>query len=338
MKKALLYKKKPDNKVKCQLCNHHCLILPKKRGLCGVRENREGELYSLVYGKAISENIDPIEKKPFFHFLPGTLALSFGTLGCNFRCANCQNWQISQAPRLNKEIFGQDLPPKKIVQEALENDCQSIAYTYTEPTIFFEYALETMKLAHNKGLKNVFVSNGFMTKDCLKIAKPFLDAINIDLKFFDNNKYKKYCHGKPEPILENLKTIKKMGLWLEITTLAIPTLSDQKEMFEKIADFIKTELGEETPWHISRFSGAISHKLDHLPDTPLKTLYQAYDIAQKKGLKYVYLGNVPGDKFENTYCPKCGSLIIERIGYNIKRYDKKGQCPKCQQKINLINK
>jgi len=336
MKEAILYKKEKGGKVRCFLCNHRCLISEGKRGICGVRENNKGKLYSLVYSQAISENIDPIEKKPFFHFLPGSFALSVATLGCNFRCDNCQNWQISQGPKISGEIFGEELPPEKIVSDALVNNCQSIAYTYTEPTIFFEYALDTMKIAKKKGLKNIFVSNGFMSSEMLEIAKDYLDAINVDLKFFDDEKYIKHAGGRLKPILRNLVSIKKLGIWLEITTLSIPTLSDDPEMFSQMAEFIQSNLGSDTPWHISRFSGAISYKLQNLPDTPISTLHQAYKIAKNKGLKYVYLGNVPGDQYENTYCPACGTLIIERLGYNIKRFDKNGNCPKCGQKINLI--
>lgn len=338
MKEALLYQSLGKKNVKCGLCNHYCLILLGKKGICGVRKNINGKLYSLVYGQVISAAVDPVEKKPFFHFLPGTNAFSIATLGCNFRCANCQNWQISQGPKEKDIVPGSELLPEKVIEGAVANNCQSIAYTYTEPTIFFEYALACLKLARKRGLKNIFVSNGFMSEKCLEMAAPYLDAINVDLKFFDNNSYQKYCGGRISPILENLKSIRKKGIWLEITTLSIPTLSDSPEMFKKMAGFIKKELGEEVPWHISRFSGAISYQLGHLPDTPKETLYQALEIGHQAGLKYIYLGNRPGDKNENTYCPKCGRLIIKRVGYEITRLDKNGRCPKCQEKIDLILK
>ncbi len=338
MKEALLYTPQKDNKVKCRLCNHTCLISPDKKGICGVKKNIDGKLYSLVYDKVISEAIDPIEKKPFLHYLPGSFALSIATLGCNFRCDNCQNWQISQGTKGKEQILGKNIPPKKIIKDALGNNCRSIAYTYTEPTIFFELALDCMKIAKKAGLKNVFVSNGFMSEECLEMAGEYLDAINIDLKFFDNQSYQKYCGGRLDPILQNLKKIKKMGIWLEVTTLSIPSLSDSEEMFTQMAEFISGELGNETPWHISRFSGGISYKLGKVKDTPLETLYKAYEIGKKAGLKYVYLGNIPGDKYENTYCPSCQELIIERVGYQINRYDKNSYCPKCNQKINLILK
>jgi len=336
MKEAVLYEKLKEKRVKCNLCNHHCQILPQKRGICGVRENHEGRLFALTYAKAISEAVDPIEKKPFYHFLPGTKSLSIATLGCNFRCDNCQNWQISQGSKGEAIISGFDLPPEKVVEDAKKQGCPSIAYTYTEPTIFFEYAFDCMKLAKKEGIKNVFVTNGYMTADMLEMSKGYLDAANVDLKFFDDKLYLSNCGGHLQPILDNLKTMRKLGIWVEITTLSIPNLSDSKEMFEKIAQFIKNELGDEVPWHISRFSAGISYKLTDLKDTSLNTLEMAYDIGKKAGLKYVYLGNVPGHESENTFCPKCRTKVIERIGYQIKRIDKNGCCPKCGYKLELI--
>jgi pyruvate formate lyase activating enzyme len=340
MKEAILYEKLEKKRVQCHVCNHHCTILPNKRGICGVRENQDGILYSLVYGRAISEAIDPIEKKPFFHFLPGSTALSIATVGCNFRCDNCQNWEISQASKLSGytdlKISGENLPPTKVVADALDNNCASIAYTYTEPTIWLEYALDCMKLASQKNLKNVWVSNGYMSDKTVKKILPYLDAINIDLKFFDNINYQKNCGAKLEPILNNLKTFKKMGVWLEITTLSIPTLSDSQDMFTAIARFIKKELGAATPWHISSFSGQISYKLQDLPDTPQDTLGTAVAIARKEGLQNVYAGNAPGLNLENTYCPHCQTEVIARHGYLITRHDNKGRCPKCHKKLSLI--
>jgi len=342
MKEALLYKKLKNNQVQCQVCNHHCTILAGQRGTCGVRENKDGKLYLLVYGKAISEAIDPIEKKPFFHFLPGTPSLSIATVGCNFRCDNCQNWQISQASKqvgyTDLKIEGEELLPKKVVSDAKENNCQSIAYTYTEPTIWMDYALACMKLAKKENIKNIWVSNGYMSDQTLELILPYLDAINVDLKFFDNKTYQKNCGAKLDPILNNLKTLKKAGVWIEVTTLSIPTLSDSKYTFSKIAKFIYKELGDETPWHVSAFSPGISYKLQNLPSTEVSTLQMAYDIGKKQGLKYVYTGNVPGLDSENTFCPKCGNMVIERLGFSIQRYDKNGNCPKCQNKINLVLK
>lgn len=287
MKQAILYEKlKKDDKVQCGVCNHRCIISSGKRGICGVRKNEKGKLYSLVYGKAIAENIDPIEKKPLYHFLPGTRTLSIATVGCNFRCLHCQNADISQA----EFISGRDLPPEKIVEDALKYNCPSIAYTYTEPTIFVEYALDTMKLAKDKGLKNVWVSNGYMTKETLDLISPYLDAINVDLKAFTEKFYQEVCGAKLKPVLENLKDIKKRKIWLEVTTLIIPTKNDSVEELKNIAEFIKKHLGAETPWHVSRFFP--TYKLTEVPSTDVEKIYQAVEIGKKAGLKYVYGGNI----------------------------------------------
>lgn len=337
MKEAILYQKLEEKQVKCNVCAHRCLILPGKRGFCGVKQNKDGKLYSLVYGKAVAYHIDPIEKKPFFHFLPGTSSLSIATVGCNFTCLHCQNVEISQAPRLgNGQIEGENIPPKKIVQDALKNKLPSISYTYTEPTIFIEYALDTMKLAKNKGLKNNWVTNGYMTKEALETVAPYLDAANVDLKFFDDELYQKTSGGRLQPVLDSLKLMKKLKIWVEVTTLLIPTMTDKGSQLEDIAKFIKNELGAEVPWHISRFWPA--HRMLHLPPTPLEAIDKAYEIGKKVGLKYVYVGNLTEDKRENTYCAKCGALAIKRTGYSIERYDRDGKCPTCNQDLNLVLK
>ncbi len=324
--------------MQCQNCSHYCLVLPGKRGICGVRENRDGKLYALNYGKAIAVDIDPIEKKPFFHFLPGSCSLSVATVGCNFSCLNCQNWGISQNFKNKKEITGEDFPPERIVELAIKNKLPSISYTYTEPAIFSEYALETMKLAKKEGLKNNWVTNGFWSKELFDLIYPYLDAANVDLKGFSDEFYIKNCGGRLGQVLDTLKQLKNKNIWLEVTTLAIPMLSDSEQMFREIAKFIKTELGSEIPWHISRFSGAISWKLQHLADTPVETLETAYRIGKETGLKYVYTGNVPGLPSEDTFCPKCNTLAINRAGYVISRYDKSGQCPKCGENLDIIIK
>jgi len=336
MKEVYLYKKLLKKQVRCQTCAHRCVILPGKRGICNVRENVDGKLYALNYGKAIAVNIDPIEKKPFFHFLPGSHSLSIATVSCNFRCLNCQNWDISQGFKGAKEIPGEDLSPEEIVNLALKNNLPSISYTYTEPTIFLEYALDTMKLAKKAGLKNNFVSNGFMTEESAKLVIPYLDANNIDIKGFSEEFYQKNCGGRLKPVLDTCKLMKKSGVWVEITTLVIPTLSDSEEMFRGIAKFIKEELGSETPWHVTQFCGAISWKLQHLPDTPVEKLELGYKIGKETGLKYVYTGNVPGLLSENTICPRCGTIAINRTNYIIHRHDKSGKCPKCGTDLNLI--
>ena len=336
MKEVYLYKKLKGNKVQCQNCAHYCVISPNKRGTCGVRENQDGKLFALNYGKAIAVNIDPIEKKPFFHFLPGTFSLSIATVGCNFRCLYCQNWDISQSFKGKEEIPGEDLPPDKIVELAKKNKLPSISYTYTEPGIFSEYALDTMKLAKKAGLKNNWVTNGFWSKELFGLISPYLDAANVDLKGFSDDFYIKICGGRLEPVLDTLKILKQERIWVEITTLVIPTLNDKKEVFENIAKFIKNDLGSETPWHISQFCGAISWKLQHLPETSIETLKMGYEIGKEAGLKYVYTGNVPGLPSENTLCPKCSTIAIDRTNYIIHRHDKQGLCPKCGENLNLI--
>ncbi|MCD6528440.1 AmmeMemoRadiSam system radical SAM enzyme [bacterium] len=336
MKEALLYKKLPDKNVQCQNCAHYCVIPPGKRGICGVRENIDSKLYTLNYEKAIAVNIDPIEKKPLFHFLPGSHSLSIATVGCQFSCLSCQNWQISQGPKITKTIEGEKISPKEVIKITLKNKLPSISYTYTDPIVFSEYALDIMKLAKKEKIKNIWVTSGFFSKELFDLISPYLDAANIDLKGFTDEFYQKYCGGRLQPVLDTLKKIKEKGIWLEVTTLVIPTLNDSEEVFQKIANFIKNELGKETPWHITQFCGAISWKLQYLPDTPIETLKKAYQISKKAGLKYVYTGNIPGLSTENTYCPKCNQLVIERIGYIIKRYDKNGYCPKCHQSLDII--
>lgn len=338
MKEAYLYKKLKDSKVQCQNCAHYCVIGNGQRGICGVRENQNGKLYALNYGKAIACNIDPIEKKPFFHFLPGTYSLSIATVGCNFACKNCQNWDISQASKPAKPILGDNLSSEEIVKIALKEKLPSISYTYTEPAIFSEYALDTMKIAKKQGIKNNWVSNGFWSKELFDLISPYLDAANVDLKSFEDEFYIKYCSGRLQPALDTLKRLKKKKIWVEVTTLIIPTLNDKEENFKKIAQFIKEELDSKTPWHVTQFSGAISWQLKHLPDTPIDTLKKAREIGLKTGLKYVYTGNIPGIAGEDTFCPKCQAKMINRTGYVIQRYDKNGKCSKCNENLNLILK
>lgn len=336
MKEAYLYKKLKNKKVQCSTCSHYCIIEEGKKGICGVKENKTGKLYSLVYGKPCALNIDPIEKKPFFHFLPGTRSLSIAAVGCNFSCKSCQNWTISQGPKIFKKIEGGNLLPERVVKSALKNELSSISYTYTEPTVFLEYALDIMRLAKKEGLKNAWVTNGFLSKETFNLISPYLDAVNIDLKSFDDKFYQKYCKGRLQPVLDTLKRLKQKKIWTEITTLIIPALNDSDTIFKKIAEFIKKELGAETPWHISQFCGQISWKLQKIPNTPVTTLFRAYKIGKEAGLKYVYTGNILGLPTEDTFCPKCNSLMINRTGYVVKRYDKSGACSKCGKSLNII--
>jgi pyruvate formate lyase activating enzyme len=334
MKEAMLYSPLEEGKVRCYLCNHHCIISPSKRGICGVRENQEGKLYTLVFGRAISLNVDPIEKKPIFHLYPGSTSFSIATVGCNFRCLQCQNHEISQMPADQGRIDGSTVAPSKIVSLAKEHRCQSISYTYTEPTIYFEYAYETAALASKDGIKNIFVTNGYMTEEALKTIQPYLDAANVDLKSFQEKFYKEICGSRLKPVLENLKLMREMGIWVEITTLVIPTLNDSDKEFEEIAQFI-VSLGPEVPWHISAFYP--TYKMLNLPRTPASLLQRAREIGIKAGLRYVYCGNIPGEEGEDTFCPQCGRKVIERVGFRVVKNDVvKGECLHCHTKIDGI--
>lgn len=299
MKECINYKIKDDGIARCETCNHFCEIKEGRTGICGIRQNIKGKFYLLAYGKVAAAHIDPIEKKPLYHFLPGSLCYSFATIGCNFRCANCQNHNISQMfekKRMVEEYaemdWGYDLPPVRIVENALKSGCKSIAYTYTEPTVFLEYCLDTMKLAKEKGLKNIWVSNGFMSDKTLDVIIPYLDAINVDIKSFDDEFYRKVCGARIAPVLENCKRLIKEKIWLEITTLVIPNYSDDEKMLKQIARFIKNELGDSVPWHVSAFFGARSWKLKNVLDTPPDLVEKVCDIGKEEGLKYVYQGNI----------------------------------------------
>jgi pyruvate formate lyase activating enzyme len=331
MKEAMLYEGLEDQRVQCHLCAHRCVIKEQKRGICGVRENQGGRLQTLVYGRAIARNVDPVEKKPLFHFQPGSRTYSIATVGCNLRCVFCQNADISQMPREVKRIMGEELPPEQVVSSARGSRCASVSYTYTEPTIFFEYAYESAKLAHAAGLKNIFVSNGYMTSEALDAIHPYLDAANIDLKAFSDEFYKEQCGAKLEPVLASLKKLKDMGVWLEVTTLVIPSLNDSEAELSEIAHFIK-DLGPETPWHVSRFHP--SFRLRNLSSTPVSTLRRAREIGLEAGLHYVYTGNVPGDQGENTLCHNCNRVLIDRYGFATGHYAiLKGRCPDCDTPV-----
>jgi pyruvate formate lyase activating enzyme len=335
MKEAMLYNPLEDGKVQCVLCNHRCVISSSKRGLCGVRENREGKLYTLVYGRAISLNVDPIEKKPLFHLFPGSTSFSMAAVGCNFRCLQCQNHEISQMPSdRDGRIEGSEVSPSKIISLTKQHGCRSISYTYTEPTIYFEYAYDIARQASQEGIKNIFVTNGYMTGEALETIRPYLDAANVDLKGFKEKFYKEICGAKLKPVLENLKRMRQMGIWVEITTLVIPTLNDSDEEFKEIAQFI-VSLGPEVPWHISAFYP--TYKMLDLPRTPASSLHRAREVGIKAGLRYVYCGNIPGEEGEDTFCAHCGRRVIERIGFQVTKNDVvNGACRHCHQKIDGI--
>jgi len=332
-KEAFLYEKLDDDKVHCFLCSHHCKIADSKYGICGVRKNEKGKLYTQVYAEAIASHVDPIEKKPLYHFLPGTEAYSIATVGCNFKCDFCQNWQISQASKKGTEgPEGYELKPEEVVREAKKYACKSISYTYTEPTIFFEYAYDTSKIAKKEGLYNTFVTNGYMTKDALDMINPYLDACNVDLKFFEDESYRKICKGALLPVLESIKYMKKIGIWVEVTTLIVTGRNDSDKEISNIAGFI-AEVGREIPWHISRFHP--DYKFTTARATPLETLKKAQAIGKEKGLKYIYLGNVAEET--NTYCSNCGKLVIQRIGYTISSKNiKNGKCTECDNVIEGV--
>ncbi|MDI6776681.1 MAG: AmmeMemoRadiSam system radical SAM enzyme [Syntrophales bacterium] len=334
MREAMLYEKMDDGKVKCHLCSHRCRIVPSKRGICGVRENREGILYTLVYGMIVAENVDPIEKKPLFHLWPGSRSFSIATVGCNFRCSFCQNHDISQIPRETGNIAGRETSPVDVVERAVRTGSRTIAYTYTEPTVFFEFAYDIARIAHERGLKNVFVTNGFMTEETLEVIAPYLDAANVDMKSFQDDFYKKRCGARLTPVLTSLRKMKSLGIWVEVTTLLIPGLNDSEEELRQIAEFIYS-IGAETPWHISRFHP--QYKMNTLPLTPVETIHQAARIGKACGLKYVYVGNVPGDEGEDTVCPHCGELLIDRYGFYIEKIRLQGSnCPQCGTALDGI--
>jgi len=312
---AMLYTPLENDAVRCSLCAHRCQIANGKRGICQVRENRNGTLVSLVYGKLIAQHVDPIEKKPIFHMLPGSRSYSIATVGCNFKCRFCQNADIAQMPADHEgTIVGSTATPEAIVADAKTKGCESIAYTYTEPTVFFEFALDVARMAHADGLRNIFVTNGYMTAEALDILLPVLDAANVDLKSFSEDFYHHTCGARLAPVKETLKRMKKAGILVEVTTLVIPGRNDSKAELEAIAQFLVKDLGPETPWHISRFHP--TYRLTDCPPTPVDTLTQAREIGMAAGLRYVYIGNVPGGASgENTICPGCGNIVVNRFQY-----------------------
>jgi pyruvate formate lyase activating enzyme len=322
-----------DLKVQCKLCNHRCVIADGDLGRCAVRKNMNGVLYSLNYDKLCSATPDPIEKKPLFHFQPGSRSFSIAAVGCNFRCEFCQNWQISQAAIESGRIDGEAIAPEHIVEAAVRNRCKSIAYTYTEPTIFMELCNDCGRLAKERGLANVFVSNGFMTREAVDFAGDWLNGINIDLKAFSEDFYKKLCKARLQPVLDTISYIaKETSIWLEITTLLVPDQNDSEDELKKLAGFIVEKAGPDVPWHISRFHPQYKYQ-DSIP-TPLASLEKAYEIGTSAGLRYVYLGNVPGSKAESTFCYQCGRMLIERMGFRITaNHVKDSKCPDCGTEI-----
>lgn len=329
---ALLWRPLEDATLQCLLCAHFCRIEDGGRGQCGVRENRGGKLFTLSHDRVAALNLDPVEKKPLFHFLPGTTTLSLGTQGCNLACLFCQNASLSQPPRLGAAPQGNHIPPQEIVRLARKSKAASVAYTYSEPTIFFELMRETAILAREEGLANIMVSNGFQSPQCLDELKNLIQAANVDLKSFRDEFYRDICSARLGPVLKNLAHMKKLDWHLEVTSLVIPEINDSDRELTDIARFVRDELGRDTPWHVSRFHPC-HQMLEHRP-TPLDTLKRAYDIGRGEGLHHVFVGNVPNSGLENTFCPGCGQMVVERSGFTILR-DRllRGACPGCGQVI-----
>ncbi|HDJ24247.1 MAG TPA: AmmeMemoRadiSam system radical SAM enzyme [Candidatus Aminicenantes bacterium] len=327
---ARYYQKLPDKEIECQLCPRQCRLGNKERGYCGVRENSEGTYYTLVYGKACSVHVDPIEKKPFFHFYPGQITLSLATAGCNVNCKFCQNWEISQVRP--EQVHHFDFPPRMVVDTAKKYDCPIIAYTYTEPVVFYEYMVDTAKLGRRAGLKSVVVTGGHINPEPLEELISVVEAIKVDLKSFTQDFYDQYVRGKLQPVLEAIKKIAASPIWLEIVYLVIPTLNDSVKEIKNLSRWIKAEVGPDVPLHFSRFHPM--YLLRNLPPTPISTLERAHQIAREEGLNYVYIGNVPGHQAESTYCPRCGTLLIKRWGFEVSKINlKDGKCPQCQTPI-----
>ena len=317
--------------VQCFICPHKCVLDVDQRGICTVRINKGGKLYTLGYGNPVAIHVDPIEKKPFFHVAPGEPIFSLAVAGCNMRCLFCQNWQISQSRP--DETQNYSLSPEEVVQKAIENKCRFIAYTYTEPTVFYEYMLDISKLAREKGIKNTMHTCGYINPEPLRELLKYMDAVNVDLKGFSEEFYAKMgLSVELKPVLETLKIIKEEGVWLEITNLLIPGFNDDPQKIKEMCAWIRENLGDEVPLHFSRFMP--SYKLMNLPPTPTEKLEEAYNIAKGVGLKYVYIGNVPGHQGENTYCPNCGKIVVKRMGYQLLENNiKDGKCEFCGYKI-----
>lgn len=335
MREASFYRKLSDGKVECYLCRHRCVIPDAARGICCVRENKKGTLYTRVYGTPCTWHVDPIEKKPLYHFFPGSRAFSIATVGCNFTCLHCQNHEISQLPRHEKKTAGYPMEPQGVVDLALSEGCRSISYTYTEPTMFYEYAFDIARLAREAGLANNFVTNGYIEEEPLAAIAPYLDAANIDLKGFSDKFYRKVCGARLEGVLASIKKHKSLGIWIELTTLIIPGHNDSDEELAAIARFIAIEVGIETPWHVSAFHP--TYKLTDARPTPAETLVRAREIGLAAGLRYVYTGNIPGIGGEHTYCYNCKKPVIERRGFTVTGGKiRDGSCSFCGARIDGV--
>jgi pyruvate formate lyase activating enzyme len=325
---ALLWKALGQGRAQCRLCSHFCVVPEGGRGQCGVRLNQGGELFTLAAERVAAVNVDPVEKKPLYHFLPGSRTFSFATMGCNLSCSFCQNYALSQPPRQNGRVAGEPATPESLVDAALRNDCRSVSYTYSEPTVFFELMLPTARLARERGLANILVSNGFQSPECLEELGPYIDAANIDLKAFSEEFYRERCGARLAPVLDNLRRMAALGWWLEITTLVIPGLNDSDPELAAVAGFIARELSPQTPWHVSRFHPDFT--LTDRGPTPVSTLERALAAGRRAGLQFVYVGNAPGHDGENTRCPACGQVVLERMGFAVtERHLRGASCGHC---------
>lgn len=332
--KAALFDRLDGKKAQCHVCAHECIIADGKAGFCGVRVNREGDLFSLIYGTVSSEAVDPIEKKPLYHFLPGTLSYSQGTIGCNFRCAHCQNWTISQVSL--EEAYTRELSPEESVARALDSGSASMAWTYNEPTIWHEFTYDSARLAHESGLKTVYVTNGYITEEALRDISPHLDAFRVDIKAFDDDFYKKTCRAHLQPVLDASAVARELGMHIEVINLIIPGMNDDEQQMRELIGWIRDNLGPQTPIHFTRFYPM--YRMQDSSPTPVATLEKAWQMAKDEGIEYPYVGNVAGHRYENTYCPNCGEMLIDRRGYSIVKNliagDKK--CGECGHRIAVV--
>jgi len=318
--------------VRCVACAHRCVLRPGRTGICGVRQNRGGWLYTLVYGQVVVTKSEPVEKKPFYHFLPGSDAFSVATQGCNFHCSYCQNWQISQAHREGLVPSSRNVTPEEVVGEAVSAGVRSIAYTYVEPTVFIEFALDTMSRARAVGLHNIFVTNGYMTPQALDLVVPYLDAANVDLKAANERFYRRVCGARWEPVRDSIVEMRRRGVWIELTTLIVPGLNDDPRELRAMAEWIATAVGPETPWHLTRFQPA--YRLGDLQPTPAATLREAAELAREVGLRHVYVGNAPEAEAATTYCARCGELLIARSDFEVTKWHLvEGRCPRCKHAL-----
>ncbi len=330
-REAMYYDRLGGKKIRCRVCPKECVVGDRERGFCGVKENRGGRYYTLVYGQCAAVNLDPIEKKPLFHFLPSSGAFSIATAGCNFDCKDCQNWEISQV-RPEQVPDPIHLPPEQVVALAKRYGARSIAYTYSEPVVFYEYMLDTAKAGRAQGIKSIMISNGYIRPEPMTRVLEYLDAVKIDLKSMSEEFYKTYCVGELPPVLDTLKLVKKLGKWLEVVYLVVPTLNDSESAVRQMCQWVRTNLGSEVPLHFSRFYP--SYQMKKLPPTPYETLQRCRKIARETGINFVYIGNVPGESNVSTWCPRCGKIVVRRSGYQVLEVNlRNGACKYCARKI-----